>query len=153
MTSEKLNQSVLTIADLYFSYPDRPEVLQNVNMEVSPQERIGIIGPNGSGKTTLFLLICGVLQPSSGQITLFGDPVLNKHFRPDVGLVFQNPDDQLFCPSVKDDVAFGPQNLGLPREEVAARVREALLAVNCADLSERSAHHLSLGGIQQRQRS
>jgi len=145
MSSENLNQSVLNIADLCFSYPDRPEVLQKVNLEVSPQERIGIIGPNGSGKTTLFLLICGVLQPSSGRINLFGDPVLNKHFRPDVGLVFQNPNDQLFCPLVKDDVAFGPQNMGLSKEEVAVRVKEALLAVNCMDMAERSAHHLSQG--------
>ena len=145
MNSENSNQAVLSIIDLCFSYPDRPRVLQNINLEVSPQERIGLIGPNGSGKTTLFLLICGVLQPSSGQITLFGEPVLNKHFRPDIGLVFQNPNDQLFCPSVKDDVAFGPQNMGLSKEEVGARVREALTAVNCMDLADRSAHHLSHG--------
>jgi cobalt/nickel transport system ATP-binding protein len=145
MSSEILSQAVLTITGLGFSYPDRPEVLQNINLEISPYERIGLIGPNGSGKTTLFLLICGVLQPSSGQIILFGNPVLNKHFRPDVGLVFQNPNDQLFCPLVKDDVAFGPQNMGLAKEKVDARVREALLAVNCMDMAERSAHHLSQG--------
>jgi len=110
-----------------------------------PQERIGLIGPNGSGKTTLFLLICGVLQPSCGQINLFGSPVLNKHFRPDVGLIFQNPNDQLFCPLVKDDVAFGPQNMGLTKEEVDVRVKEALSAIDCLDLAERSAHHLSQG--------
>jgi len=145
MTSEKPNQSVLTISDLWFSYPDKPKVLQEIGLEIMPQERIGLIGPNGSGKTTLFLLICGVLQPTSGQITLFGSPVLNKHFRPDVGLIFQNPNDQLFCPLVKDDVAFGPQNMGLSKEEVDMRVKEALLAVGCLDLAERSAHHLSQG--------
>lgn len=145
MTSENPSQSVLTVSDLRFSYPDKPEVLRNLNIEISSHQRVGIIGPNGCGKTTLFMLICGVLQPVSGQINLFGNPVISKHFRPDVGLVFQNPNDQLFCPSVKDDVAFGPQNMGLTKEEVKERVTEALTAVGYLDLAERSAHHLSQG--------
>ncbi|TET42259.1 MAG: ABC transporter ATP-binding protein, partial [Dehalococcoidia bacterium] len=124
--SEQLVAPVLTVSRLWFSYPDKPNVLQDVSLKVMPGERVGLIGPNGSGKTTLFLQISGVLKPSAGEIVLFGKPVLNGDFRSDVGLVFQNPDDQLFCPSVRDDVAFGPHNMGLSKNEVEARVREAL---------------------------
>jgi len=136
---------VLTVSNLWFSYPDKPNVLQAVSLQVMPGERVGLIGPNGSGKTTLFLEISGVLKPSAGDIVLFGKPVLNGDFRSDVGLVFQNPDDQLFCPSVRDDVAFGPRNMGLSKDEVEARVTEALSVVGAAELAERPAHHLSEG--------
>ncbi len=136
---------VLTVSNLCFSYPDKPNVLQAVSLQVMPGERVGLIGPNGSGKTTLFLEISGVLKPSAGEIVLFGKPVLNGDFRSDVGLVFQNPDDQLFCPSVRDDVAFGPQNMGLSKDEVEARVTEALSVVGAAELAARPAHHLSEG--------
>jgi cobalt/nickel transport system ATP-binding protein len=143
--SEELVGPVLTVSGLWFSYPDRPNVLRDVSLKVMPGERVGLIGPNGSGKTTLFLEISGVLKPSAGEIVLFGKPVLNGDFRPDVGLVFQNPDDQLFCPSVRDDVAFGPQNMGLAKDEVEVRVTEALSVVGAAELAERPAHHLSEG--------
>ncbi|MBC8448434.1 MAG: ABC transporter ATP-binding protein [Chloroflexi bacterium] len=110
-----------------------------------PGERVGLIGPNGAGKTTLFLLICGVLKPDAGEILLFGKPVVRGKFCPDVGMIFQNPDDQLFCPSVRDDVAFGPLNMGLPRAEVEARVREALSTAGVLELADRPPHHLSGG--------
>ena len=145
MPSEELNQPVLTVSNLGFSYPDQPDVLREVNFTVMPGERVGIIGPNGSGKTTLFLQICGVLKPTAGEVIVLGKPVLNGDFRSDIGLVFQNPDDQLFCPSVWDDVAFGPQNMGLSQEEVEARVTEALSVVGAVDLAHRSSHHLSEG--------
>ena len=119
--------------------------MEDVSLEVLPQERIGIIGPNGAGKTTLFLQVCGVLKPSSGEIAVLGKPVLNGDFRPDIGLVFQNPDDQLFCPSVRDDVAFGPNNMGLSNNEVEARVVEALAVVGASELIDRPSHHLSEG--------
>ena len=136
---------MLEIAGLHFSYPDGLEVLEDIYLRVMPGERLGLIGPNGAGKTTLFLQVCGVLPPSAGEITVLGKPVLNGDFRPEVGLVFQNPDDQLFCPSVQDDVAFGPGNMGLSKEEVETRVMEALSAVGCAELAGRPPHHLSEG--------
>ena len=136
---------VLKVSGLNFSYPDGKQALEDIGLEILPQERIGIIGPNGAGKTTLFLQVCGVLKPSNGEITVLGKPVLNGDFRPDIGLVFQNPDDQLFCPSVRDDVAFGPNNMGLSKATVDARVVEALAAVGASELIDRPSHHLSEG--------
>jgi len=145
MISEELVEPTLTVSRLWFSYPDRPNVLQDVSLKVMPGERVGLIGPNGSGKTTFFLQICGVLKPSAGEIVVLGKPVLNGDFRSDIGLVFQNPDDQLFCPSVRDDVAFGPQNMGLSKDEVEVRVTQALSVVGAVELADRPAHHLSEG--------
>ncbi|MBO8128351.1 MAG: ABC transporter ATP-binding protein [Peptococcaceae bacterium] len=136
---------VLEVSGLSFHYPDRPSVLQDISFEVCSGERVGVIGPNGAGKTTLFMLICGLFKPSSGEIRLFRKRVIPGEFCPEVGLVFQNPDDQLFCPSVEDDVAFGPRNLGLPKDEVDARVREALEVTGVLDLRNRPPHHLSGG--------
>lgn len=138
-------EPVLTVSRLCFSYADKPDVLKDVDLEVMGGERVGLIGPNGAGKTTLFLVVCGVLKPTVGDISLLGKPVVSGKFNPEVALVFQNPDDQLFCPSVKDDVAFGPQNMGLPKEEVEARVTEALSIVGGSKLADRPAHHLSEG--------
>jgi cobalt/nickel transport system ATP-binding protein len=138
-------EPVLKISDLVFSYPDGKTALEDVSLEVLPGEKVGVIGPNGAGKTTLFLQVCGVLKPSAGEIVMLGKPVLNGDFRPDVGLVFQNPDDQLFCPSVQDDVAFGPRNMGLTKDEVQTRVEESLLAVGASELAGRASHHLSEG--------
>jgi len=114
MSSKEIIEPALTVSGLWFSYPDKPNVLQDVSLKVMPRERVGLIGPNGSGKTTFFLEICG-------------------------------PDDQLFCPSVWDDVAFGPQNMGLSKDEVKARVTEALSVVGAAELTDRPSHHLSEG--------
>ena len=139
------SEPVLTVSRLCFSYADKPDVLKSIDLEVMVGERVGLIGPNGAGKTTLFLVICGVLKPTVGDISLLGKPVTNGKFNPEVALVFQNPDDQLFCPSVKDDVAFGPQNMGLSREEVEARIKEALSIVDGSKLAKRPVHHLSEG--------
>jgi cobalt/nickel transport system ATP-binding protein len=135
----------LEVCDLAFSYPDQAHVLHGVDLRVAPGERVGLIGPNGAGKTTLFYLACGVLKPDAGAVRLFGEPVRPGGFHPQVGLVFQNPDDQLFSPSVRDDVAFGPTNMGLAPEEVAGRVREALEMTGTAALADRPPHHLSGG--------
>ena len=145
MSSQELVKSTLAISELWVSYPDKPDVLKNVNLEVMPGERVALIGPNGAGKTTFFLALCGVLKPTRGKITLLGKPVTNGEFRPEVALVFQNPDDQLFCPSVRDDVAFGPRNMGLSKDEVEARVMEALSIVGGTKLADRPVHHLSEG--------
>ncbi|MDY7078485.1 MAG: ABC transporter ATP-binding protein, partial [Chloroflexota bacterium] len=135
----------LAVSGLSFSYPDKPDVLRDVSLEVLPGERVGLIGPNGAGKTTFFLAICGVLKPKAGEILLFGEPMTPGNFRPDIGMVFQNSDDQLFCPSVREDVAFGPQNLGLSKARVEARVDEALSTVGVSELGTRPPHHLSGG--------
>ena len=107
--------AAIALHQLQFSYADCLHTLQEVDLKVNVGERVGIIGPNGAGKTTLFHLMCGVLTPTVGEVVLFGDPVHPGAFRPDIGLVFQNPDDQLFCTSVWEDVAFGPQNMGYPQ--------------------------------------
>jgi len=136
---------VLAASGVCFSYLNNTNALKDITIEVTPGQRVGVIGPNGAGKTTLFLVICGMLKPSAGEVSLLGKPVAFGKFNPRVALVFQNPDDQLFCPSVRDDVAFGLQNMGLPREEVAARVKAALLTVGASRLAERPVHHLSEG--------
>ena len=139
------NGPVLIAKGLSFSYAETPDVLNNVTLEVMPGERVGIIGPNGAGKTTLFLVVCGVLKPESGEISLLGQPIAFGKFNPRAALVFQNPDDQLFCPTVEEDIAFGPQNMGLPKEEVAKRVKEALATVGASRFADRPVHHLSEG--------
>lgn len=139
------NKQALAISDLHFAYPETPHVLQGIDLEIGAGERVGLIGPNGAGKTTLFLSICGVLKPTEGSVLLFDKPVQPGQFHPEVGLVFQYPNDQLFSPSVRDDVAFGPLNMGLPQSEVDARVDTAMAQTGIAELAERAPHHLSGG--------
>ena len=138
-------ESALAINDLEFSYPDQPSVLDQLNFKIEAGERVGLIGPNGAGKTTLFLSTCGILKPTSGEIFVFGEPIAAGNFNPNIGLVFQNPDDQLFCPTVWEDVAFGPENLQLSPTEVKQRVEEALTITRSYSLAQRVPHHLSGG--------
>ena len=138
-------KNVIRLTSIDFTYPDKPDVLKNISLEVAEGESVGIIGPNGAGKTTLFLLLCGILKPLAGRIELMGKEVRYKGFNPAVGYVFQNPDDQLFSPTVWDDVAFGPINMALSRHEVEARVAKALDVSGCRELAQRPSHHLSGG--------
>lgn len=138
-------EAILMVSGLCFSYADAPGVLRDITFLVRRGERVGLIGPNGSGKTTLFLAICGVLRPGSGRVVLAGQPVVPGSFRPEIGLVFQQPDDQLFSPTVRDDFAFGPINMGLPPDEVEQRVSDALDSVGLCELAHRPPHHLSGG--------
>ncbi|MGH3089108.1 MAG: energy-coupling factor ABC transporter ATP-binding protein [Rubrobacteraceae bacterium] len=142
---ESSNGHALSVSNLRFSYPDGPVALDGIGVSVDAGEKVGLIGPNGAGKTTLFLSICGVLKPDEGGISLFGSSVEAGTFRPEIGLVFQNPDDQLFCPSVREDVAFGPRNMGFSKEEIEARVKEAMLDAGVEGFAERAPHHLSGG--------
>lgn len=130
---------------LGFSYPDRPHVLANIDLKIAAGERVGLIGPNGAGKTTLFMSLCGSVAPQTGSIEIFGQHVEPGRFQPRVGLIFQNPNDQLFSARVWDDVAFGLQNLGLPAEEVDRRTRDTLEAMDLIHLADRPSHHLSGG--------
>ncbi len=135
----------IALEQVAFSYPDTPDILATISLTVYEGERVGLIGHNGCGKTTLFMLICGLLKPTAGSIHLFGKPVQLNQFRPEVGFLFQDPKDQLFAPSVWDDIAFGPQNLGLADGEVAARVEAALELTGLQALAQRPPHHLSGG--------
>ncbi len=138
-------REVLEIANLSFRYAVGERILQKLNCQILQGEKIGLIGANGAGKTTLFFLMSGILAPESGEIRLLGKKVQTGEFRPEIGLVFQNPEDQLFCSTVRDDVAFGPENMGLTQEEVAKRVEEALALTGTLQLGDRIPHHLSGG--------
>ncbi|MDD3070920.1 MAG: ATP-binding cassette domain-containing protein, partial [Methanoculleus horonobensis] len=122
--------------------------LEGVNFTAERKSRIAVIGPNGAGKSTLFKHFNGILKPTSGEVLIKGEPITNanvREVRKFVGIVFQNPDDQIFSPTVEQDVAFGPINLGLDETTVAHRVEEALHLLGIEDLRERVPHHLSGG--------
>jgi len=136
----------LVIDGLSYTYPDGTAALDGVCLTVQPGERVGLVGPNGAGKSTLLLHAVGLL-PARGRVTVAGlDPDRHpREARRQVGLLFQDPDDQLFMPTVAEDVAFGPLNLGLSREETLARVAESLAAVGLSGLGHKLPQHLSLG--------
>jgi cobalt/nickel transport system ATP-binding protein len=139
---------ILEVRGVTFAYPDGRPVLTGVDLQVDAGERVALLGPNGAGKTTLLLQLNGILRPASGNVTVAGLPVTPRHHREVrrlVGIVFQDPDDQLFMPTVRDDVAFGPANLGLRGAELDGAVAAALAAVGMADAADRPPHHLSLG--------
>ncbi len=140
--------SGIKIEDLSFSYHPGTRVLKSVSLEINPGEKFGIIGPSGSGKSTLLLHLNGVLAGEEGKVTIGNTPVIAKNLREVrrmVGLVFQNPDDQLFNPTVEEDVAFGPLNFGLMATEVNERVMEALAMMDLSGFEKKTSHHLSLG--------
>jgi cobalt/nickel transport system ATP-binding protein len=133
---------------LTFRYPDGHRALDELHLHVEHGERVAVMGPNGAGKTTLMLHLNGLLTASEGDLEVAGIPVGRSRLaelRARVGLVFQDPDDQLFMPTVREDVAFGPQNMRLGRGEVEARVAEALRAVRMEDAADRPPHGLSQG--------
>ncbi len=139
--------NAIEIESLSFSYPDGQQALSDISLSISPGETVAVVGPNGAGKSTLLLHLNGILT-GNGVVKIFGVPVNGKNLkwiRGKVGLVFQNPDDQLFSPTVFDDVAFGPLNMGFPRAEVRRRVTEALQWVGMEGSDKRSPHHLSIG--------
>jgi cobalt/nickel transport system ATP-binding protein len=138
---------ILSIEQLSFSYPDGHQALKDVSLTLRQGEKIALVGPNGAGKSTLMLHLNGILS-GKGDICIAGMLVQKSNLpliRAMVGMVFQNPDDQLFSPTVFEDVAFGPLHMGLPEDEVRARVRRALEQVGMSRYSERLSHHLSMG--------
>ena len=139
---------VLGIDGLAYAYPDGHQALFGVDLTIRPGERVALLGPNGAGKTTLVLHCNGVLSGGVGTVRVGGLPVEKRHLaeiRRRVGIVFQDPDDQLFMPTVRDDVAFGPANFGVIEPELSRRVADALGAVGMAALADRSPMHLSGG--------
>ncbi|MBA7503316.1 Cobalt import ATP-binding protein CbiO [subsurface metagenome] len=138
---------VIEIKNLSFFYPDGHQGLQNINLAVYPGENVAVIGPNGAGKSTLLLHLNGILRGNS-MVKIFGLPVEErnlKEIRRKVGLVFQDPEDQLFSLTVFDDVAFGPLNMGYSELEIKQRVKQALKWVGMTGYEQRSPHHLSIG--------
>jgi cobalt/nickel transport system ATP-binding protein len=136
------------VQGLTFAYPGGPHVLHELTLSVAAGERLGIIGPSGAGKTTLLLHLNGILRSQTGTVSIDGRVVAPESMaliREWVGLVFQDPDDQLFTPTVGEDVAFGPRNLGLPETEVARRVADALGALDMAGSEKRPSYGLSYG--------
>ena len=135
----------LRLEGISFAYSEHHKILEQVSFQVHAGEKVGFIGHNGCGKTTLFRLICGLLNPSAGQASVFERPVKPGDFSTDVGLLFQVPEDQLISPTVWDDIAFGPYNLGLSECEVNERVEMALHMTGTQKLASRPPHHLSGG--------
>lgn len=139
---------MLEVRDLSFRYPDGTDALDHIDLTVAAGERVAVLGPNGAGKTTFVLHLNGIHTPSAGTLRIGGLDVVKpnlREIRRRVGVVFQDPDDQLFMPTVRDDVAFGPGNLGLNSDEIDERVTEALDAVGMSHARHRVPHHLSFG--------
>lgn len=144
----------LSTENLSFTYPDGTQALKNINIEIEKGEKVAIIGPNGAGKSTLFSHFNGLTEPTSGCVKIEDKPISFEKdellkVRQKVGIVFQDPNDQLFAPTVKEDIAFGPMNLGLSYDEVEKRVEDALKMVDMGNYEDKTPHHLS-GGQQKR---
>jgi cobalt/nickel transport system ATP-binding protein len=138
----------LNLRSVGYSYPESPPALKDVNLTIAPGEKVALVGPNGAGKSTLLHLMSGLFQPSGGELFVNGIRLTKKDaplVRRQVGFLFQDPDDQIFMPSVWEDVAFGPINMKLPEEEVRARVAKAMVDCGISDFGDRVPHRLSLG--------
>ncbi len=139
--------NVLHVQDLHYSYHDGHTALRGVSFEMFAGEKVALVGPNGAGKSTLMLHLNGILT-GQGDVTVGDKRIMRDNLpaiRSMVGLVFQNPDDQLFSPTVFEDVAFGPLHMGLSKDEVVARVEAALNDVRMSNYRDRLSHHLSVG--------
>ena len=140
--------AVIDVAELTYSYPGGQPALRGVSLRVAEGEKVALVGPNGAGKSTLMLHLNGILGGPASPVRICGWPLSRDNLpliRGLVGLVFQNPDDQLFSPTVLEDVAFGPLHQGLPEAEVRRRAEQALAQVGMAGFEGRLSHQLSLG--------
>lgn len=138
----------VVIEHLHFVYPDGFEALRGIDLRIETGEKVAVVGPNGAGKSTLILHLNGILEATQGVVRVDGEVVDRRsvrRVRATVGLVFQDPDDQLFSPTVYEDVAFGPLHMGMPQEDIHARVERALDAVGMSGVERRMPHRLSLG--------
>ena len=141
--------ALISLREVTFAYPDGPPVLENFSLDFPADGRIGLVGSNGCGKTTLLYLIMGLLKPGRGRLEIFGRPCREekdfRELRPQMGFVFQDANDQLFCPTVADDLAFGPLNLGRSREEAHQIVHEILDLLGLDGFENRVTYDLSAG--------
>lgn len=143
-----MSHHLIRFTNVSYTYSDGTQALSDVSFLITHGEKVGIIGTNGAGKSTLMLHINGLLLPTQGEVTVGDIPVTPKtlpQIRRTVGLVFQNPDDMLFMPTVRDDIAFGPGNMKLPEKEIERRVDKALEAVGALELKDRAPYRLSGG--------
>ena len=143
-----MSHPTIDVRGLTFTYPDGTPALSGLDLQVAAGETVALLGPNGAGKTTLALHLNGIHRADAGTVEIDGTPLADgtlTEIRRRVGLVFQDADDQLFMPTVREDVAFGPANLGLRGAELETRVDEALAAVRATDVADRAPHHLSGG--------
>lgn len=143
-----MGTDAIAIQGLTHAYPDGTDALRGVDLTIARGERVALLGPNGAGKSTLILHLNGVIMPQAGTIEIGNEkisPTTARSIREKVGLVFQDPDDQLFMTTVHDDVAFGPLNMGLGVEDVERRVHDALHSVGLAEVTSKSSQHLSFG--------
>ncbi|MBL0716354.1 MAG: ABC transporter ATP-binding protein [Desulfosarcina sp.] len=149
MEPGKKTAPIISLRGIDFGYPDRPDILNNLDFDLYPGERVGLVAPNGSGKTTLFHIIMGLLKPCAGELRIFGRPVRREQdfikVRQRIGMLFQDADDQLFSPTVLEDVAFGPLNLGKSREEAESIARRTLARLGLEGFEERITFRLSGG--------
>ena len=142
--------NMLEVQNLKYSYNNDYQALKGVSLKIDEGDMVALLGKNGAGKSTLFLHLNGIYEPDEGKVFIDGEELKYDKksllkFRQKVGIVFQNPDDQIFAPTVEEDVAFGPLNLGLPMEEVQDRVEEALARVGMSGTEKIAPHHLSGG--------
>ena len=140
-----LKTKAIALKNISFSYESERAILTDINLNIAAGETVGLIGANGAGKTSLFLTICGIHQPTYGEVKLFDRIISPGEFNPEIGLVFQNPNDQLFCPTVRDDITFGLENIELSSLEIEARVNAALSLTGVKHLADRISHQLSGG--------
>jgi len=143
-----MSEKIIEIRKLTYVYPDGTKALDKINLSVIEGESIALVGRNGAGKSTLLLHLNGLLSPTKGSVFFKGESLSEKNIhevRAQVGILFQDPDDQLFMPTVYEDVAFGPKNMGLTQEEASKRTEKALSLVGLSGFEKRSPHHLSFG--------
>ena len=141
-------ECIVSVKDVKFSYPAGVTAINGVSLEIGQGERVAILGPNGSGKSTLILLMVGLLAPQKGEIKVFGEKTTSKDFkkfRSRIGIVFQDPDDQLFTQSVIEDVEYGPKNLKLPEEDIKQSSQKVLEKIGIYNLKDRPPYRLSFG--------
>jgi cobalt/nickel transport system ATP-binding protein len=146
--SDRMAETIISVKNIRFSYPAGIKAINDVSLEIKRGERVALLGPNGSGKSTLILLIAGLLTPQKGEIRVLNEQTTSKAFqklRQKIGIVFQDPDDQLFNQTVIEDVAYGPKNLGLPKEQIQERCTHILEDIGINHLRDRPPHRLSFG--------
>jgi len=143
-----MTDTLISINDIKFSYPAGVAAINGITLDITQGERVALLGPNGSGKSTLILLIAGLLTPKTGEIKVFGEKTTSKNFskwRSHIGIVFQDPDDQLFTHSVIEDIEYGPKNLKIPNQDIKTQSTQIIEKMKITHLTHRPPHRLSFG--------